>query len=236
MVVDILYLAWNRLEFTKFTFDMLLRNTDWDLVNRLHVHDDGSEDGTAEWLSDAIKEMPVTTSYSMDSLRSPPAVMNRYVADSEADVFGKIDNDIVVPPGWLNRMLGVMAAYPELELLGMEAGRTGASPTDESWDGLYRYEEGSHMGGVGLIRVESLARRPKMPEDRGRFGWTEWQHEYQPKRGWIYPDLLLCSLDQVPFEPWQTYAREYAEKEWARIWSPYHARANYWSWWHGEGE
>jgi len=40
--VDILYLAKGRLEFTKHTLGMLVKNTNWDLVNKLVIYDDGS--------------------------------------------------------------------------------------------------------------------------------------------------------------------------------------------------
>jgi glycosyltransferase involved in cell wall biosynthesis len=232
--LDLLYLAWNRLAFTKFSYEMLLENTDWSKIERLIIHDDGSTDGTADWLSERAKEAPIPCDFTIDALRSPPAVMNRYVARSEVDWFAKIDNDIVVPPGWLEAMSGVVERNPEVEMLGMEAGR-GLSLTD-TWDGVYRFERGSHMGGVGLIRVDSLARRLRMVETRGRFGWTEWQHEYDPIRGWINPDLPVVSLDRVPFEPWLSLSEGYMEKDWQRPWGLYHERADYWKWWRPSSE
>ncbi len=54
-----MYLAWNRREFTEVSFPMLLANTDWEHVRQLHVYDDGSTDGTKEFLYEAIHECPV---------------------------------------------------------------------------------------------------------------------------------------------------------------------------------
>lgn len=229
MKLDILFLSWNRFQFTKFSWEMLMANTDWSLVSNLVVWDDGSEDGTAEWLHERVPSAPVPATFRSDSLRSPPAIMNRYISQSQVDVFAKIDNDIVVPPGWLGDMLGVMERNPEVELLGMEAGRGNGQKPD--WDGVYRFEDGSHMGGVGLLKVDTFLRRTRMPEDRGRFGFTEWQLEYQPVRGWVNPDLPVVSLDRVPFEPWLSFSRDYVEKDWQRPWGTYHARADYWDWW-----
>ena len=48
--VDVLFLAYNRLAFTQESFKALLENTDWQYVQRLSVYDDGSVDGTREWL------------------------------------------------------------------------------------------------------------------------------------------------------------------------------------------
>lgn len=229
MTVDILYLAWNRREFTEFTFGQLLANTDWERVQRLVVYDDTSEDGTAEFLADAINRSAVPAELRIVDLKSPPAVMNHYVTRSDAEFFAKIDNDIVVPPGWLEAMMGVHEDVPGIELLGMESGRMG-----KPWDGCtYGFEEGSHTGGVGVFRTSAFAKRPPMEERAGRFGFTEWQRIYRPVRGWITPDLLLTSLDQIPFEPWRSLSEQYIENGWQRRWHTYDEvhNATYWEWW-----
>jgi cellulose synthase/poly-beta-1,6-N-acetylglucosamine synthase-like glycosyltransferase len=230
VTVDLLYVAWNRLEFTVFSWQMLVDNTDWSRVSKLIVYDDTSQDGTADFLRKQVKrDPPVVAEFRQAELRSPPAIMNRYVASADADWFAKIDNDIVVPPGWLEAMLEVVEGNPTVELLGMEAGR--GLPVTPDWDGVYRFEDGSHMGGVGLLKVAAFVRRTQMKEGDGRFGFTEWQHEYRPVRGWINPDLPVVSLDRVPFEPWAELSEKYVEKGWQRPWGKYHERADYWDWW-----
>jgi glycosyltransferase involved in cell wall biosynthesis len=224
VTVDVVYCAWNRLAFTELTFDLLVENTDWARVERLIVYDDGSTDGTAEWLENELAELvlgghPAGASCVFRQTRtgSPPALMNRYLAGSSADAFVKIDNDIAVPPGWLGTLLDVAEAYPMFDLIGIEAGRMGypgqdgARPVDS-----YRVEEASHIGGVGFMRTRAFAGR-SIPE-RGRFGFTEWQKRYAPARGWIFPDLLVPQIDRVPIEPWQTLSRRYVEAGWQRPW------------------
>lgn len=243
MSVDVLYVAWNRREFTEKTFANLLEQTDWSLVRELHVHDDASDDGTLEYLRDAVEAAPVRVVFQSSALRSPPAVMNRYVGRiAPAEWFAKIDNDIMVPPGWLSALLGVVTWNPELDLLGMEAGRTGtphqhfgeAAAARKEWQ--YEYEKARHIGGVGLFRTQVFASRPRMRENAGRDGLTHFQREYAHdlEVGWIVPDLLVCSLDQVPADPWRTLAAEYVEKSWSRPWEPYHERYPYYhAWWSG---
>lgn len=231
MKLDILYVAWNRREFTEFSWAMLMENTPWNRVSKLVVYDDGSVDGTSDFLRKQVKRnAPVEADFWQDGHRgSPPAVMNGYVARSGAEWFAKIDNDIIVPPGWLEAMQEVIDGNPTVELLGMEAGR--GLPVTPEWDGIYRFEPGSHMGGVGLLKVDAFLRRTKMTEGDGRFGFTEWQHEYRPVRGWINPDLPVVSLDRVPFEPWASLSERYVERDWQRPWGKYHERADYWEWW-----
>jgi len=247
---DVLYIAWNRLEFTRFSFAMLLENTDWTMVERLVVCDDGSTDGTAEILEEMIAEFgdaderPAAIEFWQRSYGGPVAFMNEYVESSKADRFAKIDNDIVVPAGWLEALSDVMDANPHVEILGMEAGRMGVPRRDgQEWDGVYRPEPARWIGGVGLIQTRTLGERPKM-NPNGRFGWTEWQREYLcPNRiAWISPDLALCELSRIPFEPWFSLSNEYRAvevKDWKRPdnlerdWPRYHERwcEFYWGWW-----
>lgn len=223
---------------------MLLETTDWSLVDRLIVHDDGSDDGTAQFLNAAIAESaPLLVEHDVGVVPefqyrygSAPAVMSAHVSRSEADWIAKVDCDIVLCRGWLEAMTGVVERNPEVDCLGMEAGR--GLPVTPEWDGIYRFEPGTHMGGVGLIRVAALAR---LPTFAGLEGWTHLQHEYGRVRGngqlnigWINPDLPVVQLDRVPFEPWASLAAEYVEAGWGRPWGKYHERADYWDWWPSE--
>lgn len=247
MGVDVLYLTWNRRAFTEFSLQMLLDNTDWSKVDRLIVHDDGSDksEGTVAKVQDMLREQKPKTEVIVQArpwgvrFGSPPAVMNWYIENfGDSERFAKIDSDIVVPPGWLDALLGVVERMPHIELLGMEAGRMGppghnGAPWD--WDRPtegYGFEKGQHIGGVGLMKTESFRIRPRMKEGDGRFGFTEWQHEYKPVRGWITPDLLISELTRIPFEPWVSLSAQYVERDWEREWPKYHAKWDYWwSWW-----
>lgn len=230
MKVDVLFLTFNRRRYTEFSLKHLIKNTDWSLVNKLVVYDDGSEDGTPEkvrimlertkGIDWEIREQPHTG--------SPVIVMNRYVANADSDWFAKIDSDIVVCPEWLPKMLSVIAKTPGAECLGMEPGRTRHGDPHQT---DYVFQPARHIGGVGLIRTASLQGKPEIVAD-GRFGWTQRQEEYRMVCGWIEPDLNIFSLDQLPFEPWAGLANEYNEQGWQRKWGPYHARGmrRYWEW------
>ena len=239
MAIDVLYLTWNRKAFTEFSLRMLLANTNWSRVRRLVVHDDGSDaqEGTISLLNLMLKDAPVDVHFERRRwdvrFGSPPAVMNWYMETfGDSERFAKIDSDIIVPPGWLDELLGVVEGFPEIELLGMEAGRHGPpGHNGEPFDG-YRFEKGTHIGGVGLMKTESFRIRPRLVSNHGRFGFTEWQHEYEPVRGWIAPDLLVSELSRIPFEPWASHTAEYVEKDWEREWPKYHEKWDYWwSWW-----
>lgn len=227
--VEILYLAWNRLEYTGLSWHMLMANTDWDIVRKLTVYDDGSEDGTLEYLREHIADCPVTAELRESDLRSPPAIMNHFLETRRAPFFAKIDNDILVPPGWLKAGMQVMRDEPALDLLGMEAGQCQEDPPA---DGRYRFEAARWIGGVGVMRTSAFKRHPSIPS-RGRFGFTEWQTRYRLMRGWIAPDLNVLQLDRIPVEPWMTYTKRYIDNGWQRDWGFYPKEsAHWWEWIH----
>lgn len=221
MQVEILYTAWNRLEFTTATWAWMCAQTNWDLADSIVVYDDGSEDGTQEFLKEAVEKAPVPTELRIGDFRSPPAIMNHYIATAyRGRIFAKIDNDIALPGGWLDKMLSVMNANPDLELLGMEAGMVAMQGRDgKTWE-EYTYEPATNIGGVGLMRAEAFKSRPPIPF-RGRYGFTEWMQRYELNRAWIKPDVNCPQLDRIPREPWVSLSEEYIEKGWSRPWGKY---------------
>src|SRR5580698_7655200 len=108
MKVDILFLAKNRREYTEEALRNLERNTDWSLVNRLCIWEDVKSD------TNLLKSEPtvrlshrVPWAVQQNDLGSPVAIMNDYLQASAcfppvSPWFAKIDNDTIVPPGWLD--------------------------------------------------------------------------------------------------------------------------------------
>jgi hypothetical protein len=230
-MIDVLYLCHGRLEFTQATLPALMQNTDWSLVNELVVYNDAAPDHPRTY--DYLREVAADEEVKIrdTNLGSPVAVMNHFLARSQAEIFAKIDNDIVVPPGWLNALTSVMEQDPDLELLGMEPGMSAQRAQQENDQSCWTWTPSSHIGGVGLMRRSAFDDRPPLVPD-GRFGFTEWQHEHTPLRGWIEPDLRMFALDQLPFEPWLSLTARYVKKGLNREWGVYSRQMSYyWDWW-----
>lgn len=215
--VDILYLAFNRLEFTIASLNQMLRATDPDPVNQLVIYDDGSTDGTQDLVAGFLDI--ATIRYTRNG--SPVGVMNDYLSrDDETEYFAKIDSDVMLPHGWLDECISVMDAHPELDLLGIEAvGRVG--------DGPRTYKRAEHVGGIGLFRRRAFK---TLPEPQGRFGFTAWQARPEVVTGWIQPSLNVVLLDRVPVDPWLSLSNEYEAKGWQRPWPKYSVNDPSWKW------
>lgn len=233
-MIDILYVAHNRLEMTRESFEALLANTDWSEVSQLLIADDLSEDGTYEYLDEAMERVPEMTDVGIihERFGGPVAAMNRYLdCHSEGvQTFAKIDNDFVVCPGWLGDMLKTLTLNPGLDILGFEpfVGEPTMPPFART------IQDAPHIGGKGLIRLRTFSHcRPRPSGQNGYFGFTEFQTKHPHlTKAWVYPDLPCFGLDQLPFEPWVSLTQEYVERGWQRFWPPYDARATgYWDWW-----
>lgn len=243
MIVDVIFVAWERYEMSRFSFMQLLANTDWSLVRTLHVYDNGSEDGTRELLLDLIGtyEGDLDIEFHDGVCSGPVECMNHYIdwqagLDEPSDAFAKIDNDIVMPDGWLYILTHVLE-QDRVDVLGVECGRI-SLPMSGLAGVAYTSEHARWIGGVGLIRTEALGTKPAIRAD-GRFGWTEMQREYRNMNiRWLSPDLAMSELTRIPFEPWLSLSDQYRKieherGELERDWPRYHEMfsAPYWEWW-----
>lgn len=229
-MIDLLYTSHNRLEFTMASFDALAANTNWKLVNRLLVVDDDSKDGTYGFLAGAVRSIGCNASLAHGEFGGPVASMNHALDRSTADVLAKIDNDVIVCPGWLDEMSLALEANPGIDALGMEPGFgerfAGGHPA-----GLRSCAPARWIGGVGLIRTRVFARARPKPDNRF-FGWTRFQRE-RVRAAWITPDLPVFLLDHLPFDPWRSLTAKYVRNGWARSWDHVYPPewSSYWSWW-----
>jgi glycosyltransferase involved in cell wall biosynthesis len=230
--VDVLFTAWNRVEFVKASFGQLVANTDWRQVHSLLIHDDGSEDGAREYLAEACERIPHLRHvvFHHQPLGGPVAAMNWMLdqADPEqAPVFAKIDSDFICCPGWLGEAVKTMRLNPGLDVLGIAPNMGPPEPPSVPRE----VTPASYVGGVGLMRHRMF--EACRPVSKGRMGWTAFQDRHpHMSKGWLAPDMPCFELDRLPLEPWTSLAGEYVANGWARTWPTYPAEGHaYWDWW-----
>lgn len=226
--VDLLFLAFNRLEYTKESFHWLVENTNWNLVRNVTVWDDGSSDGTKEWLEKNLDRIPADCELKHNNIGSPVDVMARWIETCRASLIAKIDNDAVMPPAWLDEAVAVLDSAPELDFLGLEA-LCAVSPKH---DGPRGYRPAETISGLGLYRRRCFSK--SLPTSNQRwFGFENWQlaQGEELSVGWIDPGLPVILLDRLPMDMWRKLADAYAVRGWHRRWECYNdASASLWSW------
>jgi hypothetical protein len=236
-MVDILFLAHNRPEFTRASLNALLENTP---AAHVFVMTDG--DMRTQYI------VPPLRGVDCERYGGPVACMNAFLKSSSekpegkkrppeatSEFIAKIDSDTIVPPGWLPDCLDLMHRYPSVDLLGIEPWTPdqklfptwkepgciggmncpipGPMPivTVHALD-WFHPRPVSHIGGIGVFRRSAFERfgRPVPNSKDGRYGMTEWQwNNPSMVKAFIDPPLPVFLLDHLPFEPWRSLSRRY---------------------------
>lgn len=267
MKCDIVFLAHGRPEFTAASAAALEANTNWDRVTRLLVYTDGGplhgdHPLVRLWAGNPSQDPIVIETRKFGG---PVNIMNHYLSGKQmgahdfrpAPVWAKIDNDVIVPPGWLDAGMDVMQHNPELSFLGLEppASRTRSPyggklpPAPEAnannWtiapvfmkSGMICwacYVPCDAIGGVGFMRTSAWDGRPPMVQHSTYGGFTDWQQRNSDLvKGWIVPPIKLFLLDRLPIEPWASLSKKYEAAGMQRFWTryPMEAAPALWDWW-----
>ena len=117
--------TYNRLPLTQRMFESLFKHTDSPF--RLIIIDNGSTDGTVEWLKSMPQNQPLCQSYDFQfNDKNLGIACGRNQAMMLADKYNDkwlstLDNDIEFVPNWLSKCLDVLSANPKFAIgLNME--------------------------------------------------------------------------------------------------------------------
>jgi len=119
MKVDILYITYNRIHSTKLTLPKLIQSTSYPFS--LTIVDNKSSDTTASYLKEVVSNygseriIKLILNNKNEGLSKPT---NAFWKRSEADLVGKIDNDILVEDGWLEKLVNAHEKIPDLSVIG----------------------------------------------------------------------------------------------------------------------
>ena len=109
--------CFNQLEFTRHCLTALFRHTraPWELI----VVDNGSTDGTADYLAGVQDASPIPiTVVTNPTNRGYPTAVNQGLSVALGDYLVLLDNDAVVTDGWLDQLVALAGADPTIGLTG----------------------------------------------------------------------------------------------------------------------
>ncbi|MDD4701687.1 MAG: glycosyltransferase [Desulfovibrio sp.] len=208
--ISILYLTYNRLAYTRMTLPALIENAGMDFA--LTIVDNGSTDGTVDYLTEFAKRhrKQIKHIYFLDKNMGISIPTNAFWRSSRAEFLGKVDNDTLVPPNWLKRLL---EAHEQSPALGVAGGfhfnlKYVDVPALEkrviSVDGVQMIPD-AYIGGCCYLFRRSLQRSIGYLAvgPRKTHGWTEYQQEIFRRgyvNGYLYPLLLVEHFDD-PLDP-----------------------------------
>jgi GT2 family glycosyltransferase/glycosyltransferase involved in cell wall biosynthesis len=101
--VSIVIVTWNNLEYTKLCLESLVEGTfypDCELV----IVDNASGDGTVAWIETLPPERIPIRLLRNETNRGFAAAVNQGLAAATGEVLIILNNDTMVPPGWLTRL------------------------------------------------------------------------------------------------------------------------------------
>jgi GT2 family glycosyltransferase/Flp pilus assembly protein TadD len=204
--VSLAMFTYNRIKYTREALKTLMGNTRYpfDLV----IIDNHSTDGTRQWLeeirwryADRIKE--VIFNPKNEGLPGPT---NAFWQSSTADLLGKVDNDTLVPPGWLERLVDAHRKMPDLAVVGgyhfraEDFDETAAQAKIVQANGV-RILFDTHIGGCCYLMKKSVQEKFGLMDVHPTLkthGWTQYQWRLVQAGytvGYLYPLLQLDYMD-----------------------------------------
>jgi glycosyltransferase involved in cell wall biosynthesis len=175
--------------------------------------DNGSIDGTADYLRTSLDSAPPTIKISLvinenNEVLSKPT--NEFWQNSGADLVGKIDNDILVEDGWLEKLATAHQKVSKLAAIGGFHFPMKIFDYKKCKHNIYEYNNiqilrQPHIGGNYLAKRHILLENGFL-EDSGAAdfklgGWTGYQNRLTKKGyiiGYHYPLICFEHLHLAP--------------------------------------
>lgn len=179
-LVDLILLSWNHPEVTRPCVESILANT--EVPSRLIIIDQGSNETTREYL----KAISSSAQVDVEILWNPenvgfPRGMNQGLRHGNAPYVCFLNNDILVPPGWLGVLLAVAQSDASIGLVNPASNTFGIRPAlGMDWLALAKKRRGMNGRWTEVRYAEGfciLAQR-EMVEQVGGFDETTFKQIY----------------------------------------------------------
>ena len=190
MKIHIGIVTWNRLELTRLCLESLFTRTHGDFS--CTVVDNGSRDGTVEYLSACAQRMPNLTLRLLSRNMGVSVASNLAWDDArQADFFIKLDNDVeICDPDWLLRLVRVSQANPTLGPLGYRlcSWHTGTARTLS--DGTCVTMVSCCNGACACIPRILHEKLGFWNEGYGRYGYEDLEYSWRALKAGFFPAYI----------------------------------------------
>jgi hypothetical protein len=203
-VCDVLMIAHNRPQYTALSLPALLESGDETL--RVWVWQNGENEEVSKIIntySNHRRLYKLHRSATNQGLRAPT---NWLWAESDADYVGKVDDDILIPKGWSDKLKCAHEKVRHFGVLGcwvfpaVDYDEKIAKKKISRFRGVEIVENGWMPGPAYLMKRACVQKAGLLREDDTfpgysvRLAWAGWTH------GWLLP-LILCENMDDPRSP-----------------------------------
>ena len=187
--------TWDRLKYTERAVQSVIsqKNKNW----RLTIVDNGSKDGTVEYLK-SLKD-PRIDLILWNENKGLSTATDYVFSKAKTKYIGRVDNDTVLPNNWLDRCIEAHEAYDNFGFIGGFHFRRedlgDRKPKITTYNGIEIWEK-SHIGGCSF-----LLRRENYDEKiggQGVMGLTDYQLKWNQKgfkNGYLHPFIYVQHLE-----------------------------------------
>lgn len=174
MKVPVLFLSYNRLEYTKKALEALLQCSD----TKICVIDNGSTDGTDKYLESM--RVYYDFAFLQPQNKGIAFAMNVFLTTFPADRFvAKVDNDTIVKPDFIPKMLAHMGNADIVQAKHPILKETHPGGFDEWVKGMPKKGDlrfNHFVGGSGIMFKREIVQR--IPHTEWMLGgWRQWQRD-----------------------------------------------------------
>lgn len=118
-MISLVVVTYNRLDYSKECIESILRNT--DVPFELIIVDNGSADGTREWLTGLKAPQAERFTLLLNEVNLGCAVaFNQGFRLADGDPIFRIDNDVIMPDGWASAFMGLWDSDPQLGMMATD--------------------------------------------------------------------------------------------------------------------
>ncbi|MBI4743224.1 MAG: glycosyltransferase [Actinobacteria bacterium] len=212
--VSIVIPVYNQLEYTMMCIESIKKHTPDDLYEFVFI-DNGSTDGTKEYLATLEKTTVITNQIN----RGVAPAWNQGIRASAGDYIAILNNDIIVPPKWLENLISVLEKNPEIYYASPLYERLEMAPDYEKRAAELAEKEPEigpdHFIGFCFVMKRQTIREIGLFDEQFEMGWyedTDYQarlkkaghppvgisnvliHHFESKTLWTIPDMYAHTV------------------------------------------